>query len=103
METTRGLFLKQTLIKTTPFGVPIFAAKCTIKRNRKSLVICVARANFLESVSTGLWCVPGFGAAFVFALEPPELQKKKPKILRRATFIFCAKPWHASNPGPEEI
>ena len=29
-----------------------------------------------ESVSTGVWCVPGFGAGFEIALEPSELQKE---------------------------
>ena len=29
-----------------------------------------------EGVSTGVWCVPGFGAGFEFALEPSKLQKE---------------------------
>ena len=29
-----------------------------------------------ESVSTGVWCVPGFGAGFEIALEPSKLQKE---------------------------
>ena len=28
-----------------------------------------------ESVSTGVWCVPGFGAGFEIALEASKLQK----------------------------
>ena len=31
---------------------------------------------FSESVSTGVWCVPGFGAGFEIALKPSELQKE---------------------------
>ena len=44
--------------------------------------------------STGLWCVPGFGVGFgfVFALEPSELQKKKPKCPKNGTFISVPKP-----------
>ena len=37
----------------------------------KSLVL-----RFSEGVSTGVWCVPGFGAGFEFALEPSKLQKE---------------------------
>ena len=29
-----------------------------------------------ESVPTGVWCVPGFGAGFEIALESSELQKQ---------------------------
>ena len=32
--------------------------------------------NASEGVSTGVWCVPGFGAGFEFALEPSKLQKE---------------------------
>ena len=34
------------------------------------------RSHVSESVSTGVWCVPGFGAGFGFALEPSKLQKE---------------------------
>ena len=50
-----------------------------------------------ESVSTGLLCVPGFGAGFVFALEPSELQKEA-KNPQKGHFYFlrqslvCTKP-----------
>ena len=29
-----------------------------------------------EGVSTGVWCVSGFGAGLEFALEPSKLQKE---------------------------
>ena len=32
--------------------------------------------RFSESVSTGVWCVPGFGAGFETALDPSKLQKE---------------------------
>ena len=57
----------------------------------------------LESISTGVWCVLGFGAGCEIALEPSGLQKKKEKILEKGTFIFCAKPWYAPIPGSKEI
>ena len=56
-----------------------------------------------ESVSTGVWCVPGFGAGFEIALEPSKLQKEGEKTLEKDTFIFCAKLWYAANPGSKEI
>ena len=51
-----------------------------------------------ESVSTGVWCVPGFGAGFEIALEPSELQKEGENpgnghfyFLRQT--LVCTKPW----------
>ena len=51
-----------------------------------------------ESVSTGVWCVPGFGAGFEIALEPSKLQKQREKpgkgdfyFLRQT--LVCSKPW----------
>ena len=51
-----------------------------------------------EGVSTGVWCVPGFGAGFEFALEPSKLQKEGEnpgkghfKNLRQT--LVCTKPW----------
>ena len=46
-----------------------------------------------ESVSTGVWCVPGFGAGFEIALEPSELQEEGENP-GKGPFIFCA-----PNPG----
>ena len=43
----------------------------------------------LESVSTGLWRVPGFGAGFIFTLKPSELQNYTENPGKDA-FIFCA-------------
>ena len=51
---------------------------------------CVASQRFLfqgvksgkliqgvsESISTGVWCVPGFGAGLYVALKPSQLQKE---------------------------
>ena len=51
-----------------------------------------------ESVSTGVWCVPGFGAGFEIALEPSELQKEG-NFLEKGHFYFlrqtlvCTNPW----------
>ena len=41
--------------------------------------------RFLESVSTGVWCVPGFGTGFHIALEPSKTAEKRQKP---GTFIF---------------
>ena len=38
----------------------------------------VSQLKLSESVSTGVWCVPGFGAGFEIALEPSK--KDAPKI-----------------------
>ena len=46
-----------------------------------------------EGVSTGVWCVPGFGAGFEFALESSKKLQKEGEILEKGTFIFCAKLW----------
>ena len=55
-----------------------------------------------ESVSTGVWCVPGFGAGCEITLKPSKLQKEGAKP-GKATFLFCAKLWYAPNPGSKEI
>ena len=54
--------------------------------------------DFSESVSTGVWCVPGFGAGFENALEPSKLQKEGENsgkghfyFLRQT--LVCTKPW----------
>ena len=54
--------------------------------------------NDSESVSTGVWCVPGFGAGFEIALEPSKLQKEGENpgkghfyFLRQT--LVCTKPW----------
>ena len=51
-----------------------------------------------ESVSTGVWCVPGFGAGFEIALERSKLQKEGENpgkghfyFLRQT--LVCTKPW----------
>ena len=44
---------------------------------------------FSESVSAGVWCVPGFGAGVKLALEPSKLQKKE-KILEKDAVILSA-------------
>ena len=33
----------------------------------------------------------------------PQNCRNKQKILEKGTFIFCAKPWYAPNPGSKEI
>ena len=63
------------------------------------------RCDFSESVSTGVWCVPGFGAGFEIALEPSELQKEGEKP-RKGHFYFlrqilvCTKPWFKRDLNP---
>ena len=54
--------------------------------------------HFSESVSTGVWCVPGFGAGFEIALEPSELQKEgenpaKGHLYFLRQTLVCTKPW----------
>ena len=51
-----------------------------------------------ESVSTGVWCVPGFGAGFEIALEPSELQKEgenpeKGHFYFLCQTLVCTKSW----------
>ena len=43
-----------------------------------------------ESASTGLWCVPGFGAGFVFALEPSELGGSQKGGFQKGGFGGCS-------------
>ena len=42
---------------------------------RGTLSYFFSNMNLSESVSTGVWCVPGFGAGFEIALEPSKLLK----------------------------
>ena len=58
--------------------------------------------SFSESVPTAVWCILGFGAILKFPSNPQN-RKNKQKILEKGTFIFCAKPWYAPNPGSKEI
>ena len=49
-------------------------------------------------VSTGVWCVPGFGAGFEIALELSELQKEGENLGKGHSYflrqtLVCAKPW----------
>ena len=51
---------------------------------------------------------PEFGASRGLArvlksLSNPQNCRKKEKILETGTFIFCAKPWYAPNPGSKNI
>ena len=48
----------------------------------------------LESVSTGVWCVPGFAVGFEIALKPSKPEKEG-EIQEKGTFIFCAQLWYA--------
>ena len=43
------------------------------------------------SVSTGLLCIPGFGAG-LFSPSSPRNWRNKQNVLERPLFIFCAKP-----------
>ena len=56
-----------------------------------------------ESLSPEPWCIPGFGAGFLFALEPSELQKQAENAPKGHSFFSGAKLWYAPNPGSEEI
>ena len=42
--------------------------------------------TFSESVSTGVWCVPGFGAGFEITFKPSNCRKKE-KIMEKGAFI----------------
>ena len=44
-----------------------------------------------ESVSTGVWCVPGFAAGFEIALQHTELQKEGQNYFLRQALV-CTKP-----------
>ena len=48
-------------------------------------------------VRTGVW-----RGVLKSPLSPPNCSNKQ-KILEKGTFIFCAKPWYAPNPGSKEI
>ena len=59
-----------------------------------------------ESVLTGVWCVPGFGAGFEITLEPSELQKEGENpgkghfyFLRQT--LVCTKPWFKRDLTPD--
>ena len=45
--------------------------------------------KILESVSTGVWCVLGFGAGFEIALEPSKLKKEGDKPGKRHLHFLC--------------
>ena len=75
---------------------------------------CVrARMNFFDP--RALWGLgsemafqPEFGAYWGLArvLKSPSNSqncRKKQNYLNKGTFIFCAKPWYAPNPGSKEI
>ena len=58
----------------------------------------VVQERSSESNSTGVWCVPGFGAGFEIALKPSKLQKEGERpgkghfyFLRQT--LVCTKPW----------
>ena len=79
----------------------------TAKFGHLSLLVCPLEFPLnldpnLESVSTGVWCVLGFGAGFDIALEPSKLQKQAEK-LGKGAFIFCANSWYAPNPGSRDL
>ena len=57
-----------------------------------------------ESVLTGVWCVPGFGAGFEIALEPSKLQKQaenpgKGRVHFLRQTLVCTKPWFKRDLG----
>ena len=66
------------------------------------LCLCHFMGVGIFPISTGVWCVPGFGAGFEIALKASKLQKEG-ENLGKGTFIFCAKLWYAPNPGSKEI
>ena len=55
-----------------------------------------------ESVSTSVWCIPGFGAGFEIALEPSKL-KKYAENCAKGRFNFLRQILYAPNPGSKEI
>ena len=59
--------------------------------------LIVSLKSLSESVSSGVWCVAGFGADFEIALKPSKLQKEGEKP-EKATFIFCAKTLVCTKP-----
>ena len=50
-----------------------------------------------ESVSTGVWCVPGFGVGFEIALKPSKLQKEGENP-GKGHLYFRRQTWYAPNP-----
>ena len=71
-----------------------------VGRGSLSPALCVAhnhndfpsQGSDRKSVSTGLWCVPGFGAEFCF--RPRTLRTaERSKTLKKGTLVFCAKSW----------
>ena len=56
-------------------------------------------SRYSESVSTGVWCVPRFGAGFEIALEPSKLRKEGENPEKGHYFYFlrqtlvCTEPW----------
>ena len=72
-------------------------ALATFDRN-ESTHLGASKSSNSESASTGVWCVPGFGAGFEIALEPSKLQKEGENRAKghfyflRQTLV-CNKPW----------
>ena len=55
-----------------------------------------------ESVSTGVWRVPGLGAGFEIALEPSNCRRRRTSCKRSLLFsarqtLACTKPWFKRN------
>ena len=55
-----------------------------------------------ESLSTGVWCVPGFGAGFEIALETSKLQKQAENP-GKGHFYFLRQTLVCAKPGLKEI
>ena len=62
--------------------------------------MCVSsKASRSQSISTGVWCVSGFGAGFEIALEPSELQKEGENSGKGPLLFSVPKLWYAPKPG----
>ena len=91
--------------KATRNGGPQFGA-CLILSERYTHVSQLI--SWILERFAGVAFQPEFGAYRGLArvlkspLNPQNCRKKE-KILKKGTFIFCAKLWYAPNPGSKEI
>ena len=69
-DTSAGVTVTSIEQKKIPKKSGTSLGKVSLKWTKLGLVIS-------DSVSTGVWCVPGFGAGFEIALKPSEMQKER--------------------------
>ena len=73
----------QTVVTSSPENFENSSLLTSLRISNLNPHTPLFRTSFLflveksESVSSGVWCVPGFGAGFEITFEPSELQREK--------------------------